>query len=103
MSALGLAFDDPWVLWLLPLTLLPLFVASGTPLSNGWLRFAPRDRASEAIGWLLRGATTLALGALVFALAGPHRRRRGSPHRCSRSGSAGASRTSHRRSCARAE
>lgn len=70
---IGLAFDDAWVLWLLPLALLPLFVSSGTPLPNGWLRFAPRDRASEALGWLLRGATTLALAALVFALAGPHR------------------------------
>lgn len=70
---IGIAFDEPWVLWLLPLALLPLFVASGTPLANGWLRYAPRDRASEAIGWALRGATTLAVAALLFALAGPHR------------------------------
>ena len=68
-----IGFDDPWVLWLLPLAALPLFAPAGMPLSNGWLAFAPRDRASDAVGWALRGATSLALAALLFALAGPHR------------------------------
>lgn len=68
-----LSFDDPWLLLLLPLALLPLLAASGTVLSNGWLALAPRDRASQAIGWALRGATSLALAALLFSLAGPHR------------------------------
>lgn len=68
-----LSFDDPWLLLLLPLALLPLLAASGTALSNGWLALAPRDRASQAIGWALRGATSLALAALLFSLAGPHR------------------------------
>jgi mxaC protein len=67
------AFDDAWVLWLLPLAALPLFAPSGTVLTNGWLALAPRDRASQLIGWALRGATTLALATLLFALAGPHR------------------------------
>lgn len=68
-----LSFDDPWVLALLPLALLPLLAPAGTVLSNGWLALAPRDRASQAIGWALRAATTLALAALLFSLAGPHR------------------------------
>ncbi|MFT3956128.1 MAG: vWA domain-containing protein [Piscinibacter sp.] len=68
-----IAFDDAWVLWLLPLALLPLFSPAGTVLSNGWLALAPRDRASQAIGWALRGATSLALATLLFSLAGPHR------------------------------
>lgn len=68
-----IAFDDAWVLWLLPLAALPLFAPSGTVLTNGWLALAPRDRASQAIGWALRGATSLALATLLFALAGPHR------------------------------
>lgn len=68
-----IAFDDPWLLWLLPLALLPLIAPVGTLLSNGWLRYAPRDRASQALGWALRGATTLAVAALIVALAGPHR------------------------------
>lgn len=67
------AFDDPWVLWLLPLALLPLLASSGPVLDNGWLAFAPRDRLSDALGWALRVAATLALAALALALAGPHR------------------------------
>jgi len=68
-----IAFDDAWVLWLLPLAALPLFAPAGTVLANGWLALAPRDRASQAIGWALRGATSLALATLLFALSGPHR------------------------------
>jgi mxaC protein len=67
------AFDDPWVLWLLPLALLPLLAPSGQVLDNGWLAFAPRDRLSDGVGWALRAAATLALAALVLSLAGPHR------------------------------
>ena len=52
----------PWWM-LLPLALLPLIAPAGTPLPNGWLRYAPRDRASTLVGWALRGATTLALAA----------------------------------------
>ncbi|MDE2370432.1 MAG: VWA domain-containing protein [Burkholderiales bacterium] len=66
-------FDDPWVLWLLPLALLPLWLRSGRVLANGWLAHAPRDRASEALGWALRGAVVLAIAALLCALAGPYR------------------------------
>jgi mxaC protein len=66
-------FDEPWLLALLPLALLPLWSRSGTALSNGWLVFAPHDAASRAIGWALRAATALALAALVLALAGPYR------------------------------
>ena len=66
-------FDDLWVLWLLPLALLPLLARAGPSLPNGWLAFAPRDAASSVIGWALRGAAALALAALVLALAGPYR------------------------------
>jgi mxaC protein len=66
-------FEQAWALWLLPLALLPLFARAGTPLRNGWLAFAPRDRASDALGWLLRVAAALAIAALVVAIAGPHR------------------------------
>jgi mxaC protein len=66
-------FDDAWLLWLLPLALLPWWLRPGVPLRNGWLGFAPRDRASAALGGALRAAGTLAIAALVTALAGPHR------------------------------
>lgn len=66
-------FDDPWLLWALPLALLPLWVRERPALASGWLALAPRDRASTALGWLLRGATVVALAALLWAMAGPHR------------------------------
>jgi mxaC protein len=68
-----MSFDDPWVLWALPLALLPWLAADGPRLANGWLAFAPKDRASAVLGWLLRALASLALAALLFALAGPHR------------------------------
>jgi mxaC protein len=66
-------FDDAWVLWLLPLAVLPLLAPGSAVLANGWLAFAPRDRASDAIGWALRAAAAVALAALLLAMAGPHR------------------------------
>jgi mxaC protein len=74
-SAVGspVSFDNAWLLWLLPLAVLPLFVPARARLANGWLAFAPRDRPSQALGWALRVAATLALAALVLALAGPWR------------------------------
>jgi mxaC protein len=69
----GMSFDNPWVLWLLPLALLPLLAPAGPALANGWVAIAPHDRASEAIGWALRAAASVALAALVVALAGPYR------------------------------
>ena len=68
-----MSFDDPWVLWLLPLALLPLLRRPGQPLANGWLAFAPRDLLSTVVGRVLRALASLAIAALVLALAGPHR------------------------------
>ena len=66
-------FDQPGLLWLLPLAVLPLLVHSGGALVNGWISLAPRDRASDVLGWALRGTSVLALAALVVGLAGPYR------------------------------
>jgi mxaC protein len=66
-------FDHPWALCLLPLVLLPLLAPAGTPLANGWIAFAPRDRPSDFAGWALRAVAALALVALVLALAAPYR------------------------------
>jgi mxaC protein len=68
-----MSFDAPWLLWLLPLAVLPLLASGTTALSNGWLAFAPRDRLSDVAGWALRGAAALAIAALVIALADPWR------------------------------
>ena len=68
-----MSFDDPWVLWLLPLAVWPLFADAARPLASGWLAFAPRDAASTIVGALLRAAAVLAPAALIVAMAGPHR------------------------------
>lgn len=66
-------FDDPWLLWLLPLALLPLFRLPGQPLANGWLAYAPRDALSTFVGRALRALAVMAIAALLLAIAGPHR------------------------------
>ena len=68
-----MSFDDPWLLWLLPLALLPLLRRPGRPQGNGWLALAPRDALSTIVGHALRALGALAIAALVLALAGPHR------------------------------
>jgi mxaC protein len=68
-----MSFDDPWLLWLLPLALLPLLRRPGQPVANGWLAFAPRDALSTFIGRALRATAALAIATLVIAIAGPHR------------------------------
>ena len=68
-----MSFDDPSLLWLLPLAVLPLLAHPGGALAHAWLGLMPRDRASEALGWALRGVGGVALAALVFGMAGPHR------------------------------
>jgi mxaC protein len=66
-------FDDPWLLWLLPLALLPLLRRPGRPIANGWLAIAPRDALSTFAGRALRAIAALAIATLVIAIAGPHR------------------------------
>ncbi len=68
-----MSFDHPGLLWLLPLAALPLLVQAGGALANAWPAWAPRDRASEALGWALRGAGAFALALLIFGMAGPYR------------------------------
>jgi mxaC protein len=66
-------FDQPWLLWLLPLALLPLLRQPGQPMANGWLALAPRDALSTFVGHALRALAALAIAALVISIAGPHR------------------------------
>ena len=68
-----MSFDQPGWLWLLPLALLPLWTPPARALAHAGHGFMPRDRLSAGLGWALRSAGVLALAALVFGLAGPHR------------------------------
>ena len=73
MAGWDLAFDDAWLLCLLPLALLPLRPARGPALANSWLVGQLRDTPSRLLGAVLLGAEMLALAALIVAAAGPHR------------------------------
>jgi mxaC protein len=66
-------FGHPWLLWLLPLALAPLFAQAGATLAYPWLALLPRDRPSELLRWALRAAVLLAIAALIFGLADPYR------------------------------
>jgi mxaC protein len=78
-SAQGFQMND-WLrvdhiapLWLLPLALWPWFSRSRAALLNAWIAWAPRDRASQWLSWLLPLLAALAIVALVLAMAGAHR------------------------------
>lgn len=68
-----IAFSHPWVLWALPLALLPLVLRPRDAVADTWVSFAPRDAASRVVGALVRIAASLAVAALVVAVADPHR------------------------------
>ena len=68
-----MSFDQPAWLLLLPLALLPLVAKVRGALPNAWVALLPRDRASQALQWLLRGAAVLALAAVIVGIAGPYR------------------------------
>ena len=68
-----MSFDQPAWLWLLPLALLPLFAHVHGALPNAWVALLPRDRASQALQWLLRAAAVLAIAAAIVGIAGPYR------------------------------
>jgi mxaC protein len=70
---LGLNFDQPWLLALLPLAAWPLLARQGRPLANSWIAWAPRDRWSAVLRWALPLLAALAITALVLTMAGPHR------------------------------
>ena len=65
-------FDQPALLWLLPLALLPLLRSRAGAMSHAWLAPMPRDVLSELWQWALQAAAVLGLLALVVGMAGPY-------------------------------
>ena len=66
-------FTLPWVLWLLPLALLPLRLKVSRRTGLPSLDAAPADGLSRAIGLGLTLAGIIGLAGLILALAGPYR------------------------------
>jgi len=68
-----IAFSLPWLLFALPLALLPWWSRPANLPRHAWLDLLPRDRLSVALDMSLRMLGTLAIGAATIALAGPYR------------------------------
>ena len=71
-----LAFDAAWLLWALPLALLPLWRRSSAALNNTWLVLQgglQPDRPSRCLWATLQATEVLVLATLIVAAAGPHR------------------------------
>jgi mxaC protein len=69
---MSFAFEHSALLWLLPLALLPWMAGAGRdPARYSALSLLGTDRASRWIGRLLRACASIAIAALVIALASP--------------------------------
>ena len=67
-----MGFNHPWVLWLLPLALLPILLERSHTRSYSWLDMLPSDPLSNLIGLLLKILAAISLTAIIVGLAGPH-------------------------------
>ena len=65
--------NHSWILWLLPLCLLPYFFNRTRELAYSSLLLLPRDRVSSALGQALRLAPPLLIVLLLIALSAPFR------------------------------
>ncbi len=64
-------FDHPFVLWLLPLALLPFWVTTGRMQAHPWLALVRRDRISMFLDGALRLLAAFVITLLIHGLAGP--------------------------------
>ncbi|HZV62323.1 MAG TPA: vWA domain-containing protein [Methylophilaceae bacterium] len=67
-----MSFSVPWVLWLLPLAVLPLVLERTHSRSYSWLEMLPRDRLSDLINIVLKALAVLALLFIILGVAAPH-------------------------------
>ncbi len=67
-----MAFSQPWLLWLLPLALLPLVFQRAHSKSYSWLEMLPADPLSDLIGMILKVLAVLTLLFIVLGLSAPH-------------------------------
>jgi len=66
------SFSTPWVLFLLPLALLPLVLERHHSRAYSWLQLLPSDPLSDLIGLLLKVLAMIALLFVILGVAGPH-------------------------------
>ena len=67
-----MAFSQPWMLWLLPLALLPLVFQRTHSKNYSWLEMLPSDPLSNLIGLILKILAVCILTSIIVGLAAPH-------------------------------
>jgi len=67
-----MSFSNPYVLWLLPLAILPILLERTNSRHYSWLEMLPHDPLSDLTGLLLKVLASLALLGIILGLAGPH-------------------------------
>jgi mxaC protein len=67
-----MAFSHPWLLWLLPLSVLPLLLQRAHAKHYSWVDMLPEDPLSDLIGLLLKVLAVLTLIFIITGLAAPH-------------------------------
>jgi mxaC protein len=70
---LNMDLTHPWVLLLLPLSVLPLLRARSDTLLFSHLPWLPADTAGRVLGWVRSAFAVLAIATIVVGLAGPGR------------------------------
>ena len=67
-----MAFSHPWLLWLLPLAILPLLLQRAHAKHYSWIDMLPADPLSDLVGLLLKVFAVLTLVFIIVGLAAPH-------------------------------
>jgi len=67
-----MAFNHPWLLWAIPLALLPLLLERSHSKHYSWIGLLPPDPLSSLLGLLLKILAALSILFVILGLAGPH-------------------------------
>ncbi len=67
-----MAFSHPWLLWLLPLAILPLLLQRAHAKHYSWVDMLPADPLSELISLMLKILAVFTLVFIIVGLAAPH-------------------------------
>ncbi len=67
-----MVFSHPWLLWLLPLAILPLLLQRAHAKHYSWVDMLPKDRLSDLVGLALKILAVLTLVFIILGLAAPH-------------------------------
>jgi len=67
-----MAFSHPWLLWLLPLAILPLLLQRAHAKHYSWVDMLPADPLSDLISLILKVLAIFTLVFIILGLAAPH-------------------------------